>query len=315
MAAIIVMASCLCGGSAVGLWARWCLDGRGRPRRRKSSRNGRERAVELLELLGHWVPIIRLSNLGPVRSWALRMQPVMVAHGWGLTWRGCVACALVCVVGGAFLGGVVSLSVLGALVVALAVCAGGAVAVGGHERRAKIAASEQMPEVLRSLASALGAGRSLPQAMEHAGRTLDDPLGPELLKVSFEIKGGRSIERAVDGLCERVGVPGMALLGTALQVSQRTGSSLNELFARTARMVTDDVGLRRELEVKTSQVRLSARVVAGMPVVLAGVLVVLSPDYRMGLSLAGGRICLCVAALLDIGALWLVRHLMKGAMA
>lgn len=314
MAAFIVMASCLCGGGAVGLWAKRCLDGAGRPRRHKNPRLGRERFVGLLELLGHWVPIIRFGNLAPVKSWALRMQPVMAAQGWGLTWRGCVACALVCIGGGGLLGGAVSLSALGAMVVALAVCAASVVMVGGYERRSKIAASEQMPAVLRSLASALGAGKSLPQAMEHAGRTLDDPLGPELLKASFEIKGGCSTEGAVDGLCERVRVPGMALLGTALQVSQRTGSSLNELFARTARMVTDDVGLRRELEVKTSQVRLSARVVAAMPVVLAGVLMVLSPDYRMGLSLAGGRICLCIAALLDLGALWLVRRLMKGAM-
>ena len=76
-------------------------------------------------------------------------------------------------------------------------------------------------------------------------------------------------------------------------------------------MVSDAVGLRRELQVKTSQVRLSAKVVSGMPVVLACVLVLVSPDYRAGLALPAGRACLCVAALLDVAALLMVRAVMR----
>ena len=104
----------------------------------------------------------------------------------------------------------------------------------------------------------------------------------------------------------------MAVLGTSLQISQRTGSSLNELFARTALMVSDGVALRRELSVKTSQVRLSARIVASMPVLLAAALVLLSADYRAGLAMPAGRLCLGVAVLLDISALWFIRRQMKG---
>ena len=78
-------------------------------------------------------------------------------------------------------------------------------------------------------------------------------------------------------------------------------------------MASDSVALRRELEVKTSQVRLSAKVVAVMPVVLCGVLTLLSSDYRAGLSLQAGKTCLVVAALLDLSALLLVRRVMSGS--
>ena len=167
-----------------------------------------------------------------------------------------------------------------------------------------------MPEVLRSLSASLGAGRSLSQAIEYVGRNVGEPLGSEFLRASFEVKGGASVEGAVGELCSRNDVPGMALLGTSLQISQKTGSPLGDLFSRTSQMVSDAVGLRRELQVKTSQVRLSAKVVSGMPV-LACVLVIVSPDYRAGLALPAGRACLCVAALLDVAALLMVRAVMR----
>ena len=310
MEAIIAILSCGCAAASAFLALRIGLEPRA-PRQRIKARGWHERFAGWMEVGGHWVPVVRLSNLAMVTEAAHRLQPAVGERGLRLTWRGCVAFGVTCIGGGALLGLLVSLSLLGALVGALGACVALVVTVGNYERAIRAKAASQMPEVLRSLAAALGAGKSLPQAVEHAGRTLEEPLGPEFLKVSFEMKSGRPTDEAVDALCERVQAPGMALLATALQVSQRTGSSLNDLFARTARMVTEDVGLRRELEVKTSQVRLSARVVAAMPVLLAGVLILLSPDYRAGLALPGGRACLAVAALLDIAALGLVHRLMK----
>ncbi len=212
------------------------------------------------------------------------------------------ACLTGMLVSTSLLGGAVGLAAIGALVSA---------ALGSQARKDRNALAAQMPDALRSLSGALGAGKSLSQAIEHVGRTLGEPMGPQFLQASFEIASGRSVEEAVEGLCQRIDAPGIALLGTALQISQRTGSSLNDLFSQTAQMASDSVALRRELEVKTSQVRLSAKVVAAMPVVLCGALTLLSSDYRAGLSLQAGKTCLVVAALLDLSALLLVRRVMS----
>ncbi len=218
---------------------------------------------------------------------------------------GCALCLALCVV---------STSVLGLAVgVALSV-SGAAALVGAQERRRRDLYCAQMPEAMRCLSGALGAGKSLSQAIEHAGQALPDPMGSEFLQASFEIKAGSSVDKAVEGLCSRIDAPGIALLGAALQISQRTGSSLNELFAQTARMASDSAALQRELEVKTSQVRLSAKVVAAMPVVLCGFLTLLSSDYRAGLALPAGRASLFVAILLDVCALLLVRRVMSGSL-
>lgn len=271
----------------------------------------RRRALALLEVCGHWVPLVRFGNAAAVKGFSTRLEAAFAQRGIVLSRRGCVACMVLLPAVLALAGLVVSGSLLGCAVGCVAAAALLAAAVGRHESSAKDLAAAQMPEVLRSISAALGAGKSLPQAIEHVGRNLGEPMGSEFLKTSFEIKGGRSIDEAVGALCSRVDAPGVALLGTALQISQRTGSPVGDLFSRTSQMVGETVALKRELQVKTSQVRLSAKVVSAMPVVLTCVLVLLSEDYRAGLALPAGRACLVLAALLDAVALYMVGRIMQ----
>ena len=311
MAAVLAVCSAVCAAFATGL----LVDAvsRLRPGRASVKRDLRvaQRLLAVAELLGHGRAGRTVFGLPGAAALAEKLRGLLAAHGIVATPQGtlavlCMASLAACLTGvlvsTSLLGGAVGLAAIGALVSA---------ALGSQTRKDRNALAAQMPDALRSLSGALGAGKSLSQAIEHVGRTLGEPMGPQFLQASFEIASGRSVEEAVEGLCQRIDAPGIALLGTALQISQRTGSSLNDLFAQTAQMASDSVALRRELEVKTSQVRLSAKVVAAMPVVLCGALTLLSSDYRAGLSLQAGKTCLVVAALLDLSALLLVRRVMS----
>lgn len=315
MEAILEGLTGLCVGLAVFFVACGGV-GSDRPRRvlpRCARPLAKDAVVAWLEALGHRVVLIRLGNLAPVAAFSERLTPVLKEHGLAVSRRGCVACAVVVTAAAMALCVLVSGSLVGALVGALAAASTFAALVGRRERRLRDSAAEQMPEVLRCLSSALGAGRSLSQAIEYAGANLAEPMGSEFLRASFQIASGVPVEEAIASLCARTSAPGINLVGAALQISQRTGSALCGLFERTARMVGETVALRRELQVKTSQARLSAKVVSGMPVMLACILALLSPDYRAGLAVPTGRLCLCAAALLDVAALGLIRHIMRGS--
>lgn len=319
MGAGVLIAACLCAGcaAALGAWLvplafeRLRAGQRSAGVGRRDARRLRDALVGLAELLGHWAPFVRLCNLPAARRLAARLQPALVERGVALTRLGCLGALPLAGLACALLGVLLSGSALGAPVGVALLVTGIAGLLGRRERAGRSATASQVPEVLRALSAALSAGKSLPQAVGHVGASVAEPLGSEFLRASFEIDGGRGLEETLDDLCGRIDAPGIALLGTALQVSQRTGSSLNDLFARTARMVASSVALRRELLVKTSQARLSAKVVALMPLVLVGILTLVSPDYRAGLSTPAGTACLCVATLLDLVALGAVRVLMK----
>ncbi len=314
MAGLLMLCAALLAGvgcaSAVGLMA-------GMPRRPQAGRRRLPMVGEFLRLaesVGHSRPGRVLSKIKGADGLSRSVSAWLERRGHRVSPQGALAAYAMssCLVSLAMC--LASASALG-LVAGAAVCAGAAAGVvGARERRRRDLFCAQMPEALRCLSAGLGAGKSLSQAIDHAGRTLPDPMGGEFLQASFELKAGDPLDKVVDGLCSRVDAPGIALLGAALQISQRTGSSLNELFAQTAQIASDSASLHRELEVKTSQVRLSAKVVAAMPVVLCGFLMLLSSDYRTGLAMPAGRASLAVAVLLDACALMLVRRVMAGSL-
>lgn len=189
-----------------------------------------------------------------------------------------------------------------------------AVLVIGSARRTRYARelAAEMPGVFRTLAVALGAGQTLAQAVEYVGSHERGPAAREFALTSLRMRCGMRAEDALELMADELDAPGVGLMVTALAISQRTGSPLRDLFQHSARMVERRQELEREMVVKTAQVRLSARVVCLLPLLLVGILSMISPDFQKGASTVMGMACLVVAALLDGVALMIMRRLARG---
>ena len=219
------------------------------------------------------------------------------------------ALALICLAGAA-LGAVVALSAIGAAIGAAAPPALLAARAARRRRRAAGELEEAMPEAFGSLAVALGAGNSLPQAMRYVGAHAREPIRSEFMRVSFAISCGVPAPEALDAMLSRLHAPGLELVVLALKVSQRTGAPLKDLLSEAASMVSERIELRRQLDVKTSQARMSARLVAAMPLAMTVALALLSPDYRAGMVAAAGLLSIAVALALNGIALLIIRKIM-----
>ncbi len=168
----------------------------------------------------------------------------------------------------------------------------------------------EMPEAFASLAIALGSGHSLAQGMRFVGSHAQEPVRSEFIRVALAVECGIPAADALDELMDRLPAPGMGFVSLALKISQRTGSPLRELLAEAANMVAERIELTRRLDVKTSQVRMSARLVAGMPVAMIFVLTMLSPDFRSGLATPVGAGSVAVALALNVCAWVIIRRIM-----
>lgn len=212
---------------------------------------------------------------------------------------------------GSVVGGVASLSVPGALIGAGAPVIALAVA-GGRAKKATARDVERaMPEAFGALSIALGSGHSLAQAMRYVGVHSREPVRSEFMRVGFAIDCGFSATEALDGLITRLSAPGLDMVALALKVSQRTGAPLKDLLEEAARLVGDRIELQRTLDVKTSQARMSARLVAGMPVAMIVFLTLLSSDFRKGVATVSGAFCVLVALGLNAVAWLVIRKIMK----
>lgn len=175
--------------------------------------------------------------------------------------------------------------------------------------------AEAIPDAYRSLAGSLGAGQTLSQAIGYVGRHSRGRVGEAFKQGSFELACGASVEEALDVVCGAIDDPSVGLLSCALRVSQRTGAPLAPLLERSAELVEDKEGLETLLHTKTAQVRFSAAVVMVLPLLLVGLLLLISPDFRAGVASPLGLGSLVVAALLDMGAIFIMRSLLRGVLS
>ncbi len=178
------------------------------------------------------------------------------------------------------------------------------------ERARRDAVARAMPDLLRSLSSSLGAGKTLTQAIGYVGTHTPGDAGRAFTRASLAVQCGMSVNQALADLERSLDAPGVALLTCALVVSQRTGAPLDDLLNRSAALVEEQETLKAELTTKTAQVRLSARLVMALPVALVAFLAALTPDYRAGLATPVGLACLLIAIVLDAVALVAMKRIM-----
>lgn len=225
------------------------------------------------------------------------------ASSAGLVLVACLAVSLA--------GLMVSGSVIGAPCALAALVALSCARRAKQERAARRAVERAMPDACVSLAQALGAGRSLPQAMRYVGAHQKDPIGGEFMRVGFAMECGVAPDEALAGMLERLHVPGLDMVALALAVSKRTGAPLGELLGEAAASARDRIELVRELDVKTAQARMSANMVAAMPLCMMGFLACFSTDFRQGMATFAGAACVVVALVLNVSALVLIKRIMK----
>lgn len=308
MEELLCLASGLCAGLAI-----WCLScGDMVPMPQHGDDGFKVFLLKLLSGVGSGAPARLAGELDAVR---LAVDELVRDERLAGAGRSAALGLLGTFVGVCGLAGlVVSLSPVG-LVVGTAV--GCALVPAWRAKRVRARRQElarQVPDAFRSLAGALSAGRTLPQAISYVGSLGTGPLNQEFARASLLVSCGAPATEAVEGIASRTDAPGIDLMVCALVVSARTGAPLQGLFLRSAQLVERRFELERELDAKTAQVRLSAKIVSGLPACLVALLALFSPDFRVGLATPVGAGCVGAAVVLDVAALFVIRRLMHGVL-
>jgi tight adherence protein B len=158
----------------------------------------------------------------------------------------------------------------------------------------------QLPEALDAIVNSLKAGYAFPAALEFASGEVPAPLGPELARVRDEQRLGVEARPALLGLAERVGTTDMRMFVTAVLVQRETGGNLAELLADLSALVRDRAAFRGRVAALTAEPRMSAIVLALLPLALFLIMLVLNRAYMLPmLTMPLGRMLLAGSALLS----------------
>lgn len=199
----------------------------------------------------------------------------------------------------ASVSGALAGSVLGSLAVPLALV-GLAVPVlwlKQRQHRRLAAFQEQLPDALDMLVSAIRAGYSFQTAMKFVGEEMPAPLGAEFLQVYDEQRLGVEVRVALVALQERSASPDMKMFVTAVLIHRDTGGNLSEVLSNTAGVLRQRADVHRQVDTLTAQSKLSARILAVLPVIVCGAIISMDREFiQPMLAEPVGRFMLAYAA-------------------
>lgn len=131
---------------------------------------------------------------------------------------------------------------------------------------------EQFEQAAVTMANGLRAGQSLAQAMATVEREYGPPLGSEFRRALQEYQAGVPVIKAIDGIRLRIPCPETAFLARALGIHGLTGGNVAGVLGNVSRIVRQRRLLRGEVTAKSGEARLTAVVLAALPGLLAGYL-------------------------------------------
>lgn len=165
----------------------------------------------------------------------------------------------------------------------------------------------QLPDALRMVASALGAGSSLNSALNAIARDLNAPLSQELSLILREQRVGIPLHDALNNFRLRLGTDSVGQVTTLLQVGAESGGSLSALLDRLAANLSAQQHIALKVDMLTSQGRMQAWVIGILPILLLIVLWWIDPVamHSVLTTEVGKFVLLCIALLEFTGLLWL----------
>ena len=138
---------------------------------------------------------------------------------------------------------------------------------------------EQLPNALEVMSGALRAGHALSGTFSLLSEEVPAPLGPEFGIVSNEIIYGIGIPEALSNFVQRVPAEDLHCFSIAVIVQRETGGNLSEILTKLSARIRERLVLRGKIRILSSEGRMSAIVLTVLPIVMLGIIRLVSPDY------------------------------------
>ena len=178
-----------------------------------------------------------------------------------------------------------------------------------HKRSKNFAEFEkQLPEALDFLSRSMRAGHGFSIAMELLASDSADPLGSAFRRVSNDMQLGSALDVALGKLSALVPLLDVRFFVSSVLLQQETGGNLSEVLAKLALIMRERFRLKGQVKAVSAHGRITGLVLVLMPVVVAVIMMVTSPQYLIDLAADKiGRIMIYGAILGQIIGYFVIR--------
>jgi tight adherence protein B len=167
---------------------------------------------------------------------------------------------------------------------------------------------EQLPTLLDHAVRSLKSGRTLADAVLGAVNVAQDPLKNAMGRVQRSVQLGVSLPDAATDFAELYDKDELRLFALGLKVNHRYGGNASELLENLIKLIREREQAARQLSAMTGETRVTAVVLALLPVAVAGYFLISNPRYLLSMwNDSSGQLMLVSAFVLQVFgclALW-----------
>lgn len=167
---------------------------------------------------------------------------------------------------------------------------------------------EQLPTLLDHAVRSLKAGRTLNDAVLGAVEISDDPLKSAMQRVQRNVQMGASLDEALHDLAELYAQDEFRVFALGLRINHRYGGNASELLENLIKLIREREQGARQLRAMTGETRMTAMVLALLPICMVGYFMVANPGYLLSMwNNHSGQMMLLAAFILQVlgcVALW-----------
>jgi len=181
--------------------------------------------------------------------------------------------------------------------------------IGRMGKRRIAAFLNLFPDAIDLIVRALRSGLPISEAVIGAANEIADPVGAEFRSVEGGMRMGRDLDSLLWDIAKRIDTPELRFFIIALSVQRETGGNLAETLNNLADLLRRRRSLRQKARAMASEARASTMILGSLPIVVALLLLVLSPHYIMTLftDVRGLILCAIATGMLVIGIGIMVR--------
>jgi tight adherence protein B len=154
-----------------------------------------------------------------------------------------------------------------------------------HKRTARLnKLEEQFPDSLDFLARSMRAGHAFSISLEMIGEEIADPLGQEFRALFNEQNLGAPLDIALRNFTMRVPLLDVRFFASSVMLQKQTGGNLSEILSRLAYVIRERFRLKGQVKAASAHGRLTATILALLPVATMLGLLVVAPGYLQGMA-------------------------------
>lgn len=171
---------------------------------------------------------------------------------------------------------------------------------------------DQLPNFMEQVVREIGVGATLEVAFRRNVARVPLPLRDALSRIAVRRDLGLELHEGLQREAQLLKIHEFDLLATAVEVNQVHGGSLKEILGSFVELLRQQERGRRELKALTGETRVTAVVLAGMPVALAGFMLVSNPEFLTPmLESPGGQAALWIALGLELGGCFTLWRMLR----